>query len=503
MTTQEPGTTAAASLIRRPCRSRPTWPRLTEQYIEVDRRVKELEIELKEQKELKATDRARAGRAGSRPTGFRTRSSQTGETVYIRRDTYVSLVTGDDGGHDDAHDALRRNGLEYLVRDNVNSLTSYPRWYREKLKQEEEIPQDLLPYLNISDDIPGPGPAVGRTGGAAPTGRGGEAGKTGTPGPTEINREINRETPMKTIKEKTDARQRQGKPQQHPGQGQKGKPQQHPGQGRPGGGRDRAQSPRTSRPTGSSAGARKAWNTSMGVLVNNLRGDKLSERDLPRVTVPAQGNTVWTVPTTDGDKHFDEITGILVEYTNPRAYWSKPLEPGNVVPPDCSSPDGIKGFGEPGGDCLGCPFNVFGTALGEGQNGKACKEKKMLFLLQPDRTLPLVIQAPSTSLRSIRDYVVALGNIDVLPFHAVYTQLTLEKVGTGPMAYGKIVAKNVGPVEEEYIPQIEAYQKGFATILGAHVVDIVPDTEDTPTGEPDGALEGAVEGAVEGAAATA
>ena len=219
----------------------------------------------------------------------------------------------------------------------------------------------------------------------------------------------------------------------------------------------------------------------MGVLVNNLRGDKLSERDLPRVTVPAQGNTVWTVPTTEGDKHYEEITGILIEYTSPRAYWSKPLEPGNVVPPDCSSPDGIKGIGDPGGDCVGCPFDVFGTALGEGQHGKACKEKRMIFVLQPDRTLPLVVQAPSTSLRSIREYVVGLGNIEELPFHAVYTQLTLEKVGTGPMAYGKIVAKNIGPVEEEYLPQIEAYQRAFSTILGTHVVDILPDVEDTPS----------------------
>lgn len=233
----------------------------------------------------------------------------------------------------------------------------------------------------------------------------------------------------------------------------------------------------------------------MSVLVNNLRGDKISERDLPRVTVPAQGNTIWTIPTTEGDQHYEEITGILIEYTSPRAYWSKALDPGNIVPPDCSSTDGIRGTGDPGGDCYSCPFNVFGTALGEGQHGKACKEKKMLFLLQPDRTLPLVIQAPSTSLKGVRDYVVALGNIDELPFHAVYTELKLEKVGTGPMAYGRIVPKNVGPVEVEFLPQIEAYQKAFSAILGTQAVDIVPDVEDAPAGDPAGDREGAQEAA--------
>ena len=213
----------------------------------------------------------------------------------------------------------------------------------------------------------------------------------------------------------------------------------------------------------------------MTILKNNLRGQKLTERDLPRVTVPAGGNTIWTVHTPEGDEHHEELTGILIEYTMPRAYWEKPLTPGNVVPPDCSSPDGIKGVGKPGGDCPSCPFNLYGTAQGEGQTGKACKEKRMLFMVRPDHTLPMVVQAPSTSIRHTFDYVMGLGN-DETTFHSVYTQLGLEKVGMEPMAYSRITFKNVGAVDEEYLPRIEAYQKAFADILGS-IVEVTADSE--------------------------
>ena len=128
----------------------------------------------------------------------------------------------------------------------------------------------------------------------------------------------------------------------------------------------------------------------MQIFTHNLRGQKLTERNLPRVTVPPNGITLWTVPGTEGDEHHEELTGILVEYTTPRAYWDKPMEPGNTTPPSCSSHDGLKGVGDPGGACYLCPFDKFGTALGESQSGKACKEKRMLFLLRPDSILPLV-----------------------------------------------------------------------------------------------------------------
>ena len=75
---------------------------------------------------------------------------QTGETMYIQKSVYASLVRDVDGEHNGAHKALRDNGLEWLVEDNVNSA-SLSGWVREQKKQESEIPEGLLPFLNISE----------------------------------------------------------------------------------------------------------------------------------------------------------------------------------------------------------------------------------------------------------------------------------------------------------------------------------------------------------------
>ena len=125
----------------------------------------------------------------------------------------------------------------------------------------------------------------------------------------------------------------------------------------------------------------------MDIFQHNLRGQKITERDLRRVKVPPQGITIWSIPTTEGDIHTEEITGILVEYTTPRAYWDRPMDPNTLTPPNCSSHNGVMGVGDPGGACHLCPFSKYGSDPREDSNGQACKEKRMLFLLRPDSLL--------------------------------------------------------------------------------------------------------------------
>ena len=122
---------------------------LTQQLTASDRRIKDLEIELKEEKAKYARIEPVVLEQFA-ANNMQNQKLKTGETIYIRHDTYVSLTTEEDGSREEAHEALRKNGLEFLVKDNVNS-TQLSGWYREKVKQEEEIPEDLLPYLKISD----------------------------------------------------------------------------------------------------------------------------------------------------------------------------------------------------------------------------------------------------------------------------------------------------------------------------------------------------------------
>ena len=75
---------------------------------------------------------------------------ETGETMYVQKSIYASLVRDGDGEHNGAHQALRDSGLEWLVEDKVNS-TSLSAWVREQKRQESEIPEGLMPFLNISE----------------------------------------------------------------------------------------------------------------------------------------------------------------------------------------------------------------------------------------------------------------------------------------------------------------------------------------------------------------
>ena len=74
----------------------------------------------------------------------------TGETIYLDKSVYASLVRDEDGEHQGAHQALRNHGLDWLVKDKVDS-SSLSAWVREQQKQKTEIPEGLLPFLKISE----------------------------------------------------------------------------------------------------------------------------------------------------------------------------------------------------------------------------------------------------------------------------------------------------------------------------------------------------------------
>jgi hypothetical protein len=196
----------------------------------------------------------------------------------------------------------------------------------------------------------------------------------------------------------------------------------------------------------------------------NIGNDRITDRDLDRITVPSQGGLNWTVPTLEGEDSAKTLDGIIVHWTSPRAYWATGLEVGGNSPPDCSSHDGETGYGNPGGECFGCPLNQWGSA--EGGGGKACKEKRMLFLLRATDLLPIVIQAPSTSIQSVKKYLLRLAS-QGMPYWSVMTKLSLEKAqsSTG-IAFSRIVPKSSGPVPEEQREKLAEYVAAIKPIIG-------------------------------------
>ena len=196
----------------------------------------------------------------------------------------------------------------------------------------------------------------------------------------------------------------------------------------------------------------------------NIGNDRITDRDLDRITVPLSGGLNWTVPTLSGEDSAKSLDGIIVHWTSPRAYWATGMEIGGSTPPDCSSHDGETGYGMPGGDCFTCPLNQWGSADGSG--GKACKEKRMLFILRATDLLPIVIQAPSTSLQPIKKYLLRLAS-QGLPYWSVMTSLSLEKAQSGSgIAYSRIAPSSSGPVPEEQREKLAEYVAAIKPIIG-------------------------------------
>lgn len=190
------------------------------------------------------------------------------------------------------------------------------------------------------------------------------------------------------------------------------------------------------------------------LMTQNLGGESLSVADFTRIKVPSQGSTKWAVETAEGEKLVENVEGVILNSTRRRAYWSNPNP--SQTPPDCSSVDMLHGIGNPGGPCIACPFNQFGSAANG--HGKACRETRILFVLRAGQVLPDVVSAPPGSLRNIKNYLLAVAK-EGSPYFGVVTQLSLEAAqNTDGTKYARIKAKSLGKLDDA------SYQRIVATI---------------------------------------
>ncbi len=94
----------------------------------------------------------------------------------------------------------------------------------------------------------------------------------------------------------------------------------------------------------------------------NLKHQSLTLDLFDVVKSPSGGSTVFEVPGLAGNEAAMELTGIVLDYTTPRAYWDTP-DPVEGTPPVCMSPDSI--ISHDGQPCARCPYNDFGSKDGE------------------------------------------------------------------------------------------------------------------------------------------
>lgn len=226
-------------------------------------------------------------------------------------------------------------------------------------------------------------------------------------------------------------------------------------------------------------------------LVVNSGGQRISPFDLDVVKLPSGGMTAWTIPDIiEGEVISKTIEGIVILQRSIRSWWRESLdEKGGGSPPDCSSQDGVTGYGLPLGhpdlepmsydadgqptvsyeaykaqfNCDACPLAQFGSAAKGG--GQACKQNRLLFVLTPESSLPIVVKVPPSSLRAVQSFMLKLSGKSI-PMYGAVISLALKKVQNGSgIDYAEIVPTLVSALSPEETARMKAVHESFKPLL--------------------------------------
>ena len=207
----------------------------------------------------------------------------------------------------------------------------------------------------------------------------------------------------------------------------------------------------------------------LDIIRENLKNQPLSFQLFDLVKSPSGGSTVFSVPGLSGDEAERELTGIILDYTTPRAYWDTP-DPVEGTPPTCMSKNSL--ISEDGKPCAHCPFNDFGSKDGE-SNAKACKESVLLFLLRPDSIFPLLVRVPVTSKMLFLKYTTRLVS-RLTPLSSVVTRITLEKATSrAGKPYALFQFDAVGILGPEEAAKAREFGQQFMEIANAAEIEPV------------------------------
>ncbi len=225
-----------------------------------------------------------------------------------------------------------------------------------------------------------------------------------------------------------------------------------------------------------------------GAMAEELEG---LDGGFERIKIPSAGSTVFEVPGDDPNEpdSVKEFSAVILYHHPLHAYYQSKYSGGNQ-PPDCGSFDGLIGEGNPGGSCVKCPYNQFGS----GENGsKACKNRRRIYVLREGEIFPVLLSLPTGSLKEFTKYIKRLLSKG-RKSNCVVTKFSLKKaVNSGGIAYSQAqftVDRQLTPEEFALIntlsEQIKAYSKnvGYDMDSGSEDgVTINADSIDSETGE--------------------
>lgn len=217
----------------------------------------------------------------------------------------------------------------------------------------------------------------------------------------------------------------------------------------------------------------------LALVKENMGDEPLNLADLDRVKMPSGGGSSWSVPSIDGEQNAAEFEGVLIHHHAARVYWDKPMDESAGQPPACSSRDGATGEGNPSGFCHACPLAKFKS----GRDGirPACTEMRVVYVLMNDRTLPIRMTLPPTSIRPLRQYMLALTGAS-LPFWMVTTKISLDKAKSAKgIAYSTAKLRIGRKLIDSEVEAVREYRDGIKPFLGAAIP--IDDARDFQTDE--------------------
>lgn len=159
-----------------------------------------------------------------------------------------------------------------------------------------------------------------------------------------------------------------------------------------------------------------------------------------RIKIPAGGGLAFEVPGDDPDSpdSVKEFKAVILYHHPINCYYEEEYTGGNN-PPDCGSMDGKIGVEAETGcvkSCADCEFNKFGSAK---NGGKACKQKRRIYLLRENEALPTILTLPTGSLGEFSKYVMRLLSKGKKT-NGVVTKFTLKKAqNSGGINYSQAV----------------------------------------------------------------
>lgn len=182
-----------------------------------------------------------------------------------------------------------------------------------------------------------------------------------------------------------------------------------------------------------------------------------------RVKIPSGGAIQFEVPTEDPDNpdYTKYLEGVIVYSHNSNAYWATGEDYDDNTPPSCQSTDGKVGYGNPGGLCTDCPYNRYGSDTKGTGKGKACKNQRVVYLLQSGEMMPIQLSLAPTSIRPYTDFVNAAFLSRRRGVCGGLVRIGLKKKNNGKDDYSVATFQKIRDFNGDELAQVRAYADSF------------------------------------------